>query len=192
VGIVPHGLDTGLFTFRERPDDYLVFLGRFTEGKGVLQAIDIARRVKMRLILAAAENEYYRDAVAPHVDGEQVVFAGELDHAAKVALLGGARALLYPVQSPESFGLVLAEAMACGTPVAALDCGPVAEIVEPGVSGGVFPTIDALVDGLPGVLRLDRAGVRSHAMARFGADQMVEGYEAVYVRLAEAGPVRQA
>lgn len=192
AGIVPHGLDTDAFTFRERPDDYLVFLGRFTEGKGVLQAIDIARRVHMRLVLAAAENEYYRDVVAPAVDGRQIVYAGEVDHAAKVALLGGARALLYPVQSPESFGLVLAEAMACGTPAAALDCGPVAEIVEHGVSGGVFPSIPALVDGLPAILRLDRAAVRRHAVARFGVDQMVEGYLRVYARLAAGRPQRPA
>ena len=192
AGIVPHGLDTDAFTFRERPDDYLVFLGRFTEGKGVLQAIDIARRVHMRLVLAAAENEYYRDVVAPAVDGRQIVYAGEVDHAAKVALLGSARALLYPVQSPESFGLVLAEAMACGTPAAALDCGPVAEIVEHGVSGGVFPSIPALVDGLPAILRLDRAAVRRHAVARFGVDQMVEGYLRVYARLAAGRPQRPA
>jgi glycosyltransferase involved in cell wall biosynthesis len=120
-GIVLHGLDTDRFTFRAEPDDYLLFLGRFTEGKGPLQAIEVAKRVGMKLILAAAEEDYYRDVVARHVDGDRIVYFGEADFDQKVELFGGARALLYPVQSPEPFGLVLAEAMACGTPVAALD-----------------------------------------------------------------------
>ena len=89
----------------------------------------------MRLILAAAEDDYYRERVAPHVDGRQIVYSGEADFAAKVKLYGGARALLYPVQAREPFGLVLAEAMACGTPVAALDRGAVREVVDEGVTG---------------------------------------------------------
>ena len=99
VGTVLHGIDTVALRRSASPDDYLLFLGRFTEGKGVLQAIEVARRAGMRLILAAAENDYYRETVAPHVDGTQVVYAGEADFAAKVKLFGGARALLYPVQS---------------------------------------------------------------------------------------------
>ena len=98
-----HGIDTAAFVFQEDPDDYLLFLGRFTEGKGVIQAIDVARRVQMKLLLVAAENDYYRGRVKPLVDGVTVAYAGEADHAAKVALYGGARALLYPVQTPEPF-----------------------------------------------------------------------------------------
>src|SRR5437870_7124713 len=96
VGTVLHGIDTDAFRFCEKPEDYLLFLGRFTEGKGVLQAIEVARRTGMRLMLAAAENEYYRDVVAPHVDQRRIVYVGEVDHAARVRLLGSARALLYP------------------------------------------------------------------------------------------------
>lgn len=185
VGVVRHGIDTDVFTFRATPDDYLVFLGRFTEGKGVLQAIEVARLTGMRLILAAAENDYYRQEIASHVDGTNVVYAGEVDHAGKVALLGGARALLYPVQSGEPFGLVLAEAMACGTPVAALDRGAVRELVQEGVTGGIFASLEALVSGLPRVLALDRAQVRATAVARFGIDRMVDEYVNVYTRLIE-------
>jgi glycosyltransferase involved in cell wall biosynthesis len=108
VETVLHGIDTDNFTFREKPDDYLLFLGRFTEGKGVLQAIEIAKRTGIRLILAAAEDDYYREHVAPHVDGRHIVYYGEADFDAKVKLYGGARALLYPIQSREPFGLVLA------------------------------------------------------------------------------------
>ena len=121
VGTVLHGIDTDAFHLREQPDDYLLFLGRFTDGKGVLQAIEVARRTGLRLLLAAPEDPYYHEKVAPHVDGDRIVYCGEVDHDGKVALFGGARALLYPVQAAEPFGLVLAEAMACGTPVAALD-----------------------------------------------------------------------
>ena len=183
VGVVPHAIDTGSFAFRAHPDDYLVFLGRFTEGKGVLQAIEVAKRVNMRLLMAAAENDYYRDMVAAHVDGSRIVYVGEVDHAAKVALLGGARAMLYPVQSGEPFGLVLAEAMACGTPVAALDRGAVSEVVDRDVTGGIFASVDELVAGLPGVLALDRGAVRARAVERFGTARMVDGYLAVYERL---------
>ncbi|MDE3156285.1 MAG: glycosyltransferase family 4 protein [Acidobacteriota bacterium] len=183
VGTVLHGIDTAGFTFREVPDDYLLFLGRFTEGKGVLQAIEVARRTGMRLLLAAPEDPYYHEAIAAHVDGTQIVYCGEVDHAGKVALFGGARALVYPVQSAEPFGLVLAEAMACGTPVAALDRGAVREVVDDGVTGVVFDDLDAMVAGLPRVMGLDRRRVHRQAVARFGIDRMVDEYVAVYERL---------
>ena len=132
----------------------------------MLQAIDVARRAGRRLILAAPENDYYRTAVAPHVDGTRIIYAGEVGHAEKVALFGGARALLYPVQTGEPFGLVLAEAMACGTPVAALDRGAVREIVEHGITGGVFSSLDA-VGGWParGHRPRPRVGPRSRRRA---------------------------
>ena len=183
VATIHHAVDTERFVFHPQPEDYLVFLGRFTEGKGVLQAIDIARRAGLRLVLAAAANDYYRDVIAPLVDDRQVVYAGELDHAAKVALLGGARALLYPVQSSEPFGLVMAEAMACGTPVAALRRGAAAEIVDDGVTGGLFDALDELVDGLSGVMALDRSRVRSRAVECFGSERMVAAHVKAYSRL---------
>lgn len=186
AAIVQHGIDTEAFTFRAQPDDYLLFLGRFTEGKGVLQAIEIAHRTGMRLLLVAAENDYFREQIAPHVDGRRIVYVGEADHARKVELLGGARALVYPVQAGEPFGLVLAEAMACGTPVAALDRGAVAEVLDDGVTGGIFASLDALVDGLPRVLALDRGRVRQRAVERFGIMRMVDEYVAAYRRIIAA------
>jgi glycosyltransferase involved in cell wall biosynthesis len=186
VATVLHGIDTHNFTFRETPDDYLLFLGRFTEGKGVLQAIDIAKRVGMRLVLAAAEDDYYREKIAPHVDGVQILYHGEADFPTKVKLFGGARALLYPIQAREPFGLVLAEAMACGTPVAALDRGAVREMVDDGVTGMVFSDVEQMVAGLPRVYALDRQRVRERAVERFGVERMVNEYVAVYRRIVEA------
>ena len=185
VATVLHGIDTHNFTFRETPDDYLLFLGRFTEGKGVLQAIDIAKRVGMRLVLAAAEDDYYREKIAPHVDGVQILYHGEADFQTKVKLFGGARALLYPIQAREPFGLVLAEAMACGTPVAALDRGAVREMVDDGVTGMVFSDVEQMATGLPRVYALDRRRVRERAVERFGVERMVNEYVAVYRRIVE-------
>jgi glycosyltransferase involved in cell wall biosynthesis len=192
VGTVLHGIDTDSFAFSATPDDYLLFLGRFTDGKGVLQAIDIAKRAGYRILLAAPEDEYYHAKVKPLVDGQRVVYVGEVGHDEKVRLLGGARAMLYPVQAGEPFGLVLAEAMACGTPVAALDRGAVREVVEDGVTGIIFPDEDAMCAGLPAVLALDRRRVHSHGVARFGAMRMVDEYVEVYERLVQSHRFNQS
>jgi glycosyltransferase involved in cell wall biosynthesis len=192
VGTVLHGIDTDRFAFREQPDDYLLFLGRFTEGKGPVQAIEVARRAGMRLILAAAEEPYYHENVAPLVDGSRIVYYGEADFDAKVRLYGGARALLYPIQAREPFGLVLAEAMACGTPVAALDRGAVREVVDQGVTGLVFDDLDQMVSGLPRVFSLDRARIREQAVARFGGARMAREYAAVYEQVVAAHRVATA
>jgi glycosyltransferase involved in cell wall biosynthesis len=184
VTTVLHGVDTANFPFGDRPEDYVVFLGRFTPGKGVLEAIEFARRTNTRLLMAAPDCEYYRTTIRPHVDGKLIQYVGELDFRDKTRLLTGARALLYPIQDGEPFGLVLVEAMACGTPVVALNKGAVPEIVQDAVSGYVFETLDALVDGWARVDTLDRAAVRADAVARFDAATMVDGYEALYRRLA--------
>jgi len=191
IATVLHGIDTDSFTLRAQADDYLLFLGRFTEGKGVLQAIEIAKRVGMRLILAAAEDDYYRQHVAPHVDGRNIVYFGEADHAAKDKLYGGARALLYPIQAREPFGLVLAEAMACGTPVAALDLGAVREVVDDGETGIVFSNLEQMVNDLARVFDLDRRRVRARAVERFGIMRMVDEYIDVYRRVVEGRRARR-
>src|SRR5262249_3741367 len=118
-------------------------------------------------------------------DGTRIVYAGEADVTAKVRLYGGARALVYPVQTPEPFGLVLAEAMACGTPVAALDRGAVREVIDEGTTGCAFADLDQLVRGLSRVLDLDRRRVRERAVEKFGVARMIDGYEAAYRTLVD-------
>jgi len=191
VATIHHAIDVDTFAFRRTPGDYLLFLGRFLERKGVLEAIDVARRAGLPLVLAGPQNEYYDETIAPLVDGRSVLFAGEVDRGEAAALLGGARALLYPVQEPEPFGLVLAEAMSCGTPVAALDLGAVGELVDDGVTGGVFNSLEELVAGLPRVLALDRLAVRQRAVERFSPSRMVDEYVSVYRQLASATPARR-
>lgn len=180
AGIVSHVVDTSILDFQEEPGSYLLFIGRFTEGKGVIEAIDLARRSGIPLLLAAAENKYYRETVSEHVDGKHVIFVGEVAPEAKAHLLGGARAILYPVQVPEPFGLVLAEAMACGTPVAALNRGAVSELVEHGITGGVFDTVEQLSSALSWIVTLDRKRIRERAVTRFSPHRMALSHIRIY------------
>jgi len=186
AAVVPHGLDAQDFTFGADPDEYLCWLGRFIAGKGPLEAIEWARAAGRRLVMAGPANDYFRDVVRPHVDGDQVEYVGHLDAAERDKLLGNAAALVYPVQAPEPFGLVLAEAMMCGTPVVARRLGAVPEIVDEGVIG---ITLDP--GGDPGVaveaaVALDRSRVRAVAEQRFSAARMAADYAGLYARAAEA------
>ncbi len=180
---IHHSLNMREFAFSGKPKDYLVFLGRFTPGKGVLQAIEIARRTGERLLIAAPEESYYHEFVKPHVDGRQIEYVGEVCHAGKVELLGGAKALLYPIQIGEPFGLVLIEAMACGTPVATLRKGAAPEIVADGINGYTAEDLEELIAKLPDVCALPRERVRHYAEDRFSAEVMADNYIALYERL---------
>jgi glycosyltransferase involved in cell wall biosynthesis len=191
AAVIPHGIDLENFTFSDKTDDYLVFFGRFTEGKGPLQAIEVAKRVGMRLLMAAPDSGYYYDEVERHVDGKQIVYLGELGQEEKVALLGGARAMIYPMQIGEPFGLVLIEAMACGTPVASLNQGAAPEIVVDGLSGYGSDTLDELVSKLPDVMALPRQPIRRYAEDHFSAEAMTDGYETLYYRLVAEREARE-
>jgi glycosyltransferase involved in cell wall biosynthesis len=187
VGTVYHGIDTDSFTFNPKPDDYLLFFGRFTPEKGVLEAIEVAKRLEIKLLLAAPDDPYYHEVVKPHVDGKTVEYIGEVDHAGRNKLLGGALAMLYPVQAAEPFGLVLIEAMACGTPVLALEKGAVSEIIENGANGFHVETLDEMVRIFPRVLKLDRAAIRDFAVQRFDTARMVEDYIKIYEQILCSG-----
>jgi glycosyltransferase involved in cell wall biosynthesis len=182
--VIPHGLDATHFSFRSEPDDYVCFLGRFTPGKGPLAAIVAARSLGLRLLLAGPRNDYFQSRVEPLVDGRSVEYVGSVNGEARDRLLGGARALLYPLQEPEPFGLVMAEAMLCGTPVAATDLGAVREIVDHGLTGAVVPSTDELARAVEHAVQLDRCTIRERAVQRFSAERMAGDYARLYQQIA--------
>jgi glycosyltransferase involved in cell wall biosynthesis len=182
--VIPHGLDPVDFPFCDKPDDYLLYLGRFVSGKGPLHAINIARELGVRLILAGPGNAYFRETIRPRIDDRFVEYAGYVSGQRKAELLGRARALLYPIQHPEGFGLVLIEAMLCGTPVVAMNIGAVPEIVEHGVTGFCAPTLDDFSRFVPKSFELPRLPIRRHAQARFSVERMASDYLQLYQKVA--------
>jgi glycosyltransferase involved in cell wall biosynthesis len=180
AAVVPHGVDLSQFTFQPQPEDYVCYLGRFTSGKGPCQAIAAARALGLRLRMAGPENGYFREQVKPLIDGKSVEYAGYVRGPARDKLLGGARALLYPIQYPEAFGLVLVEAMLCGTPVAAMGLGAAPEIIDQGISGSVAKSPEEFPRAVVEAMALDRARVRRQAEQRFSAERMARDYVRVY------------
>jgi glycosyltransferase involved in cell wall biosynthesis len=185
--VIHHGVDPTEFTFRPDPEDYVCYLGRFIPEKGPLSAVAVARSLGLRLVLAGPSNEYYHQHVEPLVDGRSVQYVGYVNGHDRDRLLGGARALLYPVQEAEPFGLVLIEAMMCGTPVAALRHGAVPEIVDEDVTGHTAVTVQELSQAVRAALVLDRGRVRARAESRFSADRMAREYAQLYERVVHGG-----
>lgn len=190
VGTVHHGIPQDLYSFYPGGGDYLAFVGRISPEKRVDRAIEIARRTGISLKIAAkvdaADAMYFKETIEPLLDDPLVEYLGEIGDDRKNALLGGARALLFPIDWPEPFGLVMIEAMACGTPVVAYHHGSVPEIVDEGITGFVVSSIDEAVDAVRKVSALSRHGCREVFEARFTADRMARDYVAVYEQLLEA------
>lgn len=190
AAVIHHGVDGAQFPFHATPGDYVCYLGRFVSGKGPTHAVAIARKLGVRLVMAGSRNDYFRQHVEPLVDGQTVEYAGFVKGAERAKLLGGARALLYPIQYAESFGLVLLEAMFCGTPVAAMRLGAVPELINEGVTGYSAESLDALPAALTKCFALDRAAVRRRAEERFSAELMAKQYEQLYERVIACTHVR--
>jgi glycosyltransferase involved in cell wall biosynthesis len=174
------------------PDAPLAFLGRLERIKGTHHAIAIARQAGRRLVIAgnrvADDDGYFEREVAPFVDGDRVRYVGPVDDPAKAALLGEAGALLMPVEWEEPFGIVMAEALACGTPVVGFARGAVPEVVRDGVTGFVCRTVDEAAARVAELPAIDRAAARADCEARFSARAYVDAYEALYRELIEAVP----
>jgi glycosyltransferase involved in cell wall biosynthesis len=178
--LIPYSADRG---------KYLVFLGRISPEKRPDRAIEIALRAGIPLKLAAkvdtVDQEYFDAAVKPWLDHPLIEFLGEIDDARKSELLAGALALLFPIDWPEPFGLVMIEAMSAGTLVIAWRNGSVPEIVDPGVTGFIVQSIDEAVEALNQMSTLDRLNVRKRFKDRFTVDRMAKSYLMLYRRLAD-------
>ena len=185
VATIHHGIDLRVLPFRASPGDQLVSFGRIHPDKGTADAIEIARRAGRRLVICGIvqDERYFADAVEPHVDGDQVVFLGSVGPQRRADVLGNAAALLHPIHFDEPFGLSVAEAMACGTPVVAYRRGSMAELIDEGVTGYLAHDIDSAVAAVRMAVQLDREHVRARAVARFGADRMVGDYLRTYNEL---------
>jgi glycosyltransferase involved in cell wall biosynthesis len=198
VGNVYHGLDLDQFTCSTRPGSYLAYLGRISPEKGLDVAIRVALRAGMPLKIGAREPlpfkndpnvrrdwEYYEQVIQPLLKEPGIEMIGEVGGAEKQTLLSGAAALLFPIQWPEPFGLVMIEALACGTPVLAFRQGSVPEVVDNGLTGWIVDTEDELVAALDRLGELDRAACRSQLEKRFSAQRMAVAYESVYGRVVD-------
>ena len=186
---VYHGLPRSLHTLRERRGDYLAFLGRISPEKRLDRAIAIARQAGMKLKVAAKiyiqEQDYYNREISPLLDESRswVEFIGEVGGGEKDEFLGNAYALLFPIDWPEPFGLVMIEAMACGTPVIAWRNGSVPEIIEDGSTGFVVESVEEAVQAIGRISELSRPACRKRFEERFDASHMVQNYLKVYRRL---------
>jgi glycosyltransferase involved in cell wall biosynthesis len=187
LAVCHNGLDPSEAPFSGEPGDYLAFLGRMAPEKGAGEAIDIARKAGLPLRIAAKcreqpEREYFARAVEPQL-GDDVVWLGEIGQGEKYELLAGARALVFPIDWSEPFGMVMIEAMACGTPVVATPRGAVPEVVLDGETGFVRDSADGLVEAIGRLGEIDRERCRRHVAERFSGRAMARSYERAIERL---------
>jgi len=190
AGTVHHGMPEAIYRFSDTPQGYLAFLGRMSPEKRPDRAIEIAKRLGMPLKIAAkidpADARYFTEQIQPLLDHPLIEFIGEIGDAEKSDFLGGAGALLFPIDWPEPFGLVMIEAMACGAPVVAFDCGSAPEVIDDGITGFIVSSLDEALDAVRRALQLDRREVRRRFDRRFSAAAMARGYLDLYAdRLAQ-------
>jgi glycosyltransferase involved in cell wall biosynthesis len=201
LATVHHGIDLDEFTFTARRGGYLAFLGRISPDKGLDVAIRVARRVGLPLMVAARpplafgddpevqrDRQYYEQVIQPLLRDPGVELIGEVGGDVKDRFLGNALALLFPIRWPEPFGLVMAEALACGTPVIALRQGSVPEIIEHGLTGFIGHDEDDLVAAVERLSEIDRARCRAEAELRFSPRAMADRYEQVFATMLSTAP----
>ena len=187
AGVVHNGIDVNLYPFVDDKDDFLVYIGRANPDKGPTIAIEVARRAGLPLAMVVKRTEpfertYWDEIVAPLLHDEVEVYEG-ITHEQKVDLLGRARAMVFPIQWPEPFGLVMVEAMACGTPVVACPAGAAVELVDEGVTGYLRVSIEDLTHAVSMVESCSPAACRQRVQDHFSADAMVLAYEHIYTSL---------
>lgn len=194
--VIYNGIRLQEFKFNPKPQNHIVWAARIDKHKGIENAIEAAKKVNVKLILAGRldplQREYFENNIRPHL-GEQIQYFGEYSREQKSDFLGCARALLYPIEWEEPFGLIMAEAMACGTPVIAFDRGSVREIVKQGKTGFVVKSLDkkgnininGLAKAIKKISQIDRRACRAWVEENFTSEKMVENYEKVYQKIIE-------
>jgi glycosyltransferase involved in cell wall biosynthesis len=195
IPVIYNGCDVDGCEVSTLPGRYLAFLGRMAWQKSPVDAIAIAKKAGMPIVLAgeawyAEEQDYFQQQVRPLIDGNNVVHIGPVTDLQKKEFLKNAAALLFPIRGDEAFGIVMIEAMACGVPVIARNLGAVSEVVDPGLTGFYGDDVDTLVSLVPAALALDRRAIREHARQRFSLQRMVDQYVEVYESL--LNPARRA
>ena len=193
VANVSHGLPADLLNFHPVAGDYLAFLGRISPEKRVDRAIEIANRAGMPLKIAAkidnADREYYETVIKPLMSDPNVEFIGEIGESEKDKFLGNAYAYLFPIDWPEPFGLTMIEAMACGTPTIAFNCGSVPEIMQEGLTGCIVDDMDQAVAAVEKIASIERTACRNVFEKRFTSTRMAEQYADVYQSMITGTPV---
>ncbi len=179
---IHHGIDTAAFSVHPAPGDHLVFFGRIHPDKGTAHAIEVARRTGRRLDIAGIiqDEQYFREQVEPHIDGEHVRYLGPVGAADRATVLGGAHALLHLIDFDEPFGFSVVEAMACGTPVIANARGSMAELIDHDTTGYLVTNLDEAVEAVGRAGGLDRDAIRAATVIRFDAATMIDAYVATY------------
>ena len=185
IATVYNGIDPKQFTFLKETGDYLLYFGRIHPEKGTLESIQIAQRFGMKLIISGLvqDENYFNNTIRPLIDDKNIVYAGNSGPEKRDQLLGGAYALLHPISFDEPFGLSVAEAMMCGTPVVAFNRGSMPELIVDGKTGFLVNTIEEAVDKLPFIEHTDRLVCRQHALNNFSIERMIDGYIAVYEKV---------
>ena len=183
IDTIYNGININDLTFNPKPKNYLVWLGRIHYGKGLWNAIHAARISKEKLIIAGnitcETDEKYFQSVQPMIDGKQIKYIGEVDSRKKNELLGNAKAVLFPTIWEEPFGLVMIEAMACGTPVIGFNKGSVSEVIKDGKTGFVVKDDKEMVKAIKNIDKINRTECRKHVEKYFTIEKMVDGYERV-------------
>jgi glycosyltransferase involved in cell wall biosynthesis len=189
IETIHHGLPVDLLHFNPGPGKYLAFLGRIAREKRVDRAIAIATALGQRLRIAAkidpADREYFEHEIRPLLDNPLVEFVGEINEQEKAAFLGHATALLFPIDWPEPFGLVMIEALACGVPIIAFRGGSVPEVIDDGVTGFIVESLEDAIAATRKVHHLDRYRCRQVFERRFNATRMARDHVALYTQLLE-------
>ncbi|MGE5655365.1 MAG: glycosyltransferase family 4 protein [Actinomycetota bacterium] len=191
VATVYNGIDPSTYEFHEKPQEppYLAFLGRLSPEKGPHLAIEIAKRSGWHLKIAGkvdpVDRDFFEAQIKPHIDGKQIEYLGEANHAQKSVLMGNAVATLFPITWREPFGLVMVESMVAGTPVIAMKLGSTPEIIVDGKTGFLCESVEECVAAIDKAAQLNRHACRDYVVNKFSAQRMTDGYEAVYRQILE-------